>query len=155
MPDVLIQTRVPSEVAEWVTHEAEGDADTVAGWLRRRLMREMNGARVRAWVQQKRMGPWLEQELPRFFLRDAPAHHYWLHPVHVISATERVFAMYSANGKPIPRSSLTDGSVQSFMYPSLHRYVLEGSMNPWAIVTVMFDDAAQRPEITLRALADG
>lgn len=37
---VLVQTRVPKEVAKWMGWHARMDGNTVAGWLRTLLIRE-------------------------------------------------------------------------------------------------------------------
>jgi hypothetical protein len=42
---VLIQTRVPKDVAAWLKRKALDDGDTIAGWLRRFLVSERRFAK--------------------------------------------------------------------------------------------------------------
>lgn len=75
--------------------------------------------------------------------------HYLLRPINIITATQREFGMYSADGRPVPRS-LVVGSA-SLQEPDRHRFILGGSLQPWRIITTMFLERSRLMLITLEA----
>lgn len=147
MPDVLLQTRVPEAIAQAVTNAANVEGDSIAGWLRRKLMRDFSGARIRALLaHERRCDPAvvLTQDFrPPFLLR----------PLREISATERVFGLLYSDGAPVSRDQFYQ--TEAFRQPDTQRFVLEGSPYPWRIVTAAIDAVSCKVELTLRVEGPG
>jgi len=126
--EVLIQTRVPEDVAGWVAEMAYETGDTAAGWIRRLVMRDYRQSTVEAMVRHK------NDCNPLPLLAHFSATHY-LAPTAHITALDREFVLVSLEGEPLPRHQITGQAW--FREPSEHRFVLEGSPNPWRIVTLV------------------
>lgn len=143
MAEILVQTRLPERVAAWVARQADREGDTVAGWLRRLIIREQHGSRIAAWVSHA------ERADPGYIMSLGWAPHYVLAPVRDISATDRVFVLLKPNGTHVGPGGLRD--TPAFERPAEHKFILNGSPTPWSIVTMMYSDSTKLTEITLRA----
>jgi len=126
--EVLIQTRVPSDVAAWVAEMAYETGDTASGWVRRLVMRDYRQSVVEAMVRSKNdCNPLtvLAEFSPTFQLA----------PTNNITALDREFLLMSLQGEPLRRDA-TLGQAW-FRAPSEYRFILQGSPNPWRIVTLI------------------
>ena len=126
MPEKLVQTRVPKDIARKIEEAARDNGDTVAGWVRRVLFRQFGVALVEAWTKPVGSAPddgVTSRCQPQFFLR----------PLRDISASDRVFALHDHARLPMPASALSErGSPLS----GKGRWVmLRGSPIPWEVVT--------------------
>jgi hypothetical protein len=147
MADVLIQTRVPDRVAKWIANRADAEGDTIAGWTRRLFFREATMARVKAWILP------LSGCDPQVVLhRGAPA-NYVLELLRELTPSASVYAVGHGEGtnragSPV-RGETTLVDLPWFRKPTDHRVVLSGSPRPLRIVKALYNDTAQRLELTL------
>ncbi len=124
----MIQTRVPEDVAGWVAEMAYETGETASGWIRRLVMRDYRQSTVEAMVRHKsNCNP-----LP-LLAHFSPTHH--LSPTSHITALDREFLLVNLQGEPLKRSEVTGQAW--FREPSEHRFILDGSPNPWRIVTLI------------------
>jgi hypothetical protein len=126
--EVLIQTRVPEDVAGWVAEMAYETGDTASGWIRRLVMRDYRQSSVEAMVRHKSNCNPL-QLLAHF----SPTHR--LSPTSHITALDREFLLLNLQREPLKRDEVMGQAW--FREPSEHRFILEGSPNPWRIVTLI------------------
>ncbi len=126
--EVLIQTRVPEDVAGWVAEMAYETGDTASGWVRRIVMRDYRQANVLAMVRHK------GESNPLLLLAHfSPTHS--LAATNHITALDREFLLLDSQGQALTRSEVT--GQDWFRRPSEYRFILEGSPNPWKIVTLI------------------
>jgi proteasome lid subunit RPN8/RPN11 len=145
VPERLVQTRVPSDIARKIEAAAKQEGDTVAGWVRRVLFRQFGVVFVEAWTcKAGSVAPddgVTSRCQPQFLLR----------PVRDISASDRVFAVHDHPGKPVPASSLADRG--STVAGSGRWIILRGSPIPWEAVTQYA--VGSIVEVTLRPVHQG
>ena len=145
MPDVLVQTRIPAELASRIAALAGSEGESLASWLRRLIFRGATMQLIHAWSAEKShfdaVRPTLHDREP----------HYLLRPVETISATARVFAVYMSNGAPATRTVGVEAP--PLVEPDRKRFVLCGSLNPWRVVTSMYDESSRLLLLTLEAEA--
>jgi hypothetical protein len=137
--DILIQTRLPGELAAAVAHIADDEGESVAGWVRRLVFREMNVVRVKAWVAHARR---LD---PKLVFAGSTAPTYWLRAHRVITPLDRVFVLTDRYGQPLENEALLEQ--EWFKKPSDFRFVLDRSPTPWRIVTTIGDEITLHAEV--------
>jgi hypothetical protein len=126
--EVLIQTRVPDDVAGWVAEMAYETGDTASGWIRRLVMRDYRQSRVEAMVRHKSNCD------PLPLLAHFSATHY-LAPTSHITALDREFLLVNLEREPLRRDEIIGQAW--FREASDHRFILEGSPTPWRIITLI------------------
>jgi hypothetical protein len=137
----LVQTRIPGEVAEQVDSLAAGEGLSVAAWLRRLILKEINSMYTEAWTAEK----------PVIASQDGPA-SYYLKRVKDLSATEVEFALIHGPAHD-RRGNVTPGylsDVNWYRNPDDYRFFLSGSPMPWSIVRLMHNTTAEEMLIVLR-----
>ena len=148
MSDVLVQTRVPDRTAAWVSQRAEADGDSVAGWLRRLLVREAGMAAVAAWLVSER------QSDPRVFFNDPPKPHVVLELVTRLSGDEGVYTPVDPRtGSPKPERWFRE--TDFFREPEKMRFLMAGSPYPLKLAASQWNTRARRLEWTLRVERNG
>lgn len=142
MPERLVQTRVPKDVAKKIEEAAKREGDTVAGWVRRLLFRQFGLAFVEAWT--RRVGDVASDD----GIRSRTQPQFLLRPLRDISASDRVFALHDHNAVPIAPSAVSEraGSL------GMGWVMLRGSPIPWEIVTQYAVGTVV--EVTLRPVRD-
>ena len=149
MPDVLLQTRVPEEVAEWAREAAAHEAEALAAWLRRLLLREHGRRRVDAWVVSERRAD------PRVHFQHPGHSHYVLEHVRDVSLTSSVWRLLAGMrhknaGSPIVRS-WWENEEPIFSAPGAFRFLLAGSSFSWRLVGSVYDRTSEFVEVTIVA----
>jgi len=140
MTDMLIQTRLPGDMGDAVAHIANDEGESVAGWVRRLIFREVNLAHVKAWVvPARRPNPMLV-----FTNRVPPL--YQLRPRRDITPLDRIFELADPLGRHVQDHALL--AQDWYAKPDDFRFVLDRSPTPWVIVTIIGH------EITLHAEVD-
>ncbi len=148
MSDQLIQTRIPGDLYAWVEAQATRDGDSIAGWLRRLVVRERQhrGTTTKAWVRSLSD---LKKEGPEVVQREYAA-KYLLEHVRDLSEGVRVvrllWASPSRAGKPVSAEDWRESPL--FEKPDEHRLVLDGSPRPWTAEGVV-DEQSGVVELTL------
>src|SRR5262245_49462061 len=140
MTDMLIQTRLPGDIGDAVAHIADDEGDSVAGWVRRLIFREIDLVDVKAWVvPARRPNPMLvftSRELPLYQLRRR----------REITPLDRIFVLADPLGRPVENHALL--AQDWYRKPAQFCFVLDRSPTPWQILTIIGD------EITLHADVD-
>src|SRR3954452_15404336 len=85
MADIVVQTRVPEDVAAGVAFISSDEGESVSAWVRRLLVREVNLAAVKAWVAPAR------GLNPVQVFRGRESNRYVLRPRGVITPLDRAF----------------------------------------------------------------
>jgi hypothetical protein len=146
MPDPMLQTRVPAAVFQRVQAAAEEHSDTVAGWLRRLVIRQTRMNRIAAWLRHHRHA----DPAVHFSPDNHGAPTYFLEPVRDYSALERTFLLFGPDGYiPLPFEDWRN--TPAFMRQSEHVFLLDGSANVWRIVTVLSESTTGLIELSLSA----
>jgi hypothetical protein len=125
MPERLIQTRVPKDVAKKIEEAASRDGDTVAGWVRRLLFRQFGHVFVEAWTRSA------GDVAPDDGVTSRTQPQFLLRPLRDISASDRVFGLHDHNGVPVAPSALTERA--SSLAGSGRWVMLRGSPIPWEV----------------------
>lgn len=145
VPERLLQTRVPTDLAKRIEAAAKQEGDTVAGWMRRLLFRQFGVVFVEAWTcKAGSVAPddgVASRAQPQFLLR----------PVRDISASDRVFAVHDHAGKPLALTSLTERG--SPLAGAGRWVILRGSPIPWEAITQYA--VGSIIEVTLRPVRHG
>ena len=148
MPEHLVQTRVPTAVAKDIARRAEVDGESVAGWLRRLLIREHARTRVDAWARPA------NQADPRVFLYDPPNPEFSLELLTHLSGSETMYSVQNPRTqRPIPERACFEG--WWFKEAAQHRWMLRGSPYKLLMVHGHWNSTAARLEIVLRACDSG
>jgi len=126
VPERLLQTRVPSDLAKKIEASAKQEGDTVAGWIRRLLFRQFGVVFVEAWTRPE--GSATDDGItsrcqPQFYLR----------PLRDISASDRVFAVHDHARLPMPASVMSERG--SSLAGKGRWIMLRASPIPWEVVT--------------------
>lgn len=150
MTDFLVQTRLPKSLETIILQLASLEGDTVAAWVRRLILRELNPPRVGAFVKARMHAD------PRVVLNQGEDPQVYLVALREVSATERVFSLFHGHGSGgavgSPMGERAFLQLPAFTRTAEHQMILRGSPNRWEIVAAIFEERAQRVEITLRAL---
>lgn len=144
--EVLVQTRLPPDVAEWLAAEAEREGLSLAAWLRRLVYRERSVARVGAWVAGR------EDAWRRALEPPAGAPPFLLRRRWELSGTELVFTLCDWTDEE-PLAPVLLEQVQDAEWlrrPETFRFVLRGSSRPWEIVRTLEVRPGGPLEIVLR-----
>jgi hypothetical protein len=150
VPDVLMQTRVPEEVADWARESAAREAEAMAAWLRRLLLREHGRRRVEVWVVPERRSD------PRVHFQHPGHSHYVLEHLRDLSLTSSSWRLLGgardakAAAKPIVRS-WWENEEPIFSAPGTYRFLLAGSPFAWRLVGSVYDQTSEYVEITIAA----
>jgi hypothetical protein len=136
--DVVIQTRVPPEIGAELAFIASDNGESTAAWVRRLIFREINLARVKAWVAPSREDP------VKVFTKGGP-HKYLLHPCRHITALVRTFKLTDPFGTSIQTHMLIEQPW--YQKPSQFRFVLDRSPSPWRIISILTDEITLRVEV--------
>lgn len=125
MPEKLIQTRVPQDIAKRIADAAKHEGDTVAGWMRRLLFRQFGVAFVEAWTRPA------SSVAPDDGVTARCQPQFLLRPVRDISASDRVFALHDHAGAPMTADMLR---ARASSLPGSGRWIiLRGSPLPWEV----------------------
>jgi hypothetical protein len=136
--DVVIQTRVPPEIAAELAFIASDDGDSTAAWVRRLIFREINLARVKAWVTPRGEDP------VKVFTKGG-AHQYILRPQHQITPLVRAFKLADPLGESIGTHTLIEQPW--YQKPHQFRFVLDRSPSPWRIISILTNEITLRVEV--------
>jgi hypothetical protein len=135
----LIQTRLPEEVGAAVAFIASDEGDSVAGWVRRLIFREVSLVHIDAWVMPAR------KVNPVAVFTGSEASKYRLRPRREITALDRVFDLTDRIGQLVPNHVLFDEPW--YKEPHLFRFVLNRSPTPWQIVTFIGHEITLHAEV--------
>ncbi len=125
MPEKLVQTRVPKDIAKRIEEAAKRDGDTVAGWVRRLLFRQFGQVFVEAWTRP------VGSASPDEGVTSRAQPQFLLRPLRDISASDRVFELHDHTGTPIAPSALAE---RGSPLAGKGRWVmLRGSPIPWEV----------------------
>jgi hypothetical protein len=139
----LIQTRIPADAGQRVAAIAETEGLSVAAWLRRLVLKEVNKMHIETWVAEKSV------TTPPTWKAE-----YYLERVHDISATEVEFKLRHGPGSSSPGSSINPNGLRSidwFKRPDEHHFFLHGSFKPWLLVRSFYDTTSDGLLIVLRS----
>ena len=140
MPDQLLQTRVPKDVAKKVAAAAKDEGDTVAGWMRRLLIRHFAVGSVDAWSKPAKSVALDDgittKSQPQFLLRH----------VRDTPAADRVFTVSDHLGAPVTAEVVRARG--SSVFGNDRWWILRGSSLPWEVITQLV--IGDTVEMTLR-----
>lgn len=142
MNEALIQTRIPMDIAERIAGLTNTEGLSVASWLRRLVMKEVNRMKSDAWFARK-------TEIPN---TNGPARCY-LERVHEFSPTEVEFGLLHGPSHPFPGSPMSQEYLSDFAWYNQqdeHRFFLRGNPSPWSIARTVYDNTSGRMLIVLR-----
>jgi hypothetical protein len=146
MQDPLIQTRVPESVLQRVQEAAAERGDTIAGWLRRLVLKETQMNRIGAWLVHHRHADPSVHFSPGNF--SAPT--YYLEPIREHDSLERVFNLYGHDGHTPVLLAEWQGK-PAFRNPADYRFLLAGSPNTWHMATSVHNVTTGIIEVALRS----
>ena len=148
--DILIQTRLPTGVGDWVARECVAEGISVAAYVRRLVLREHDRASTFAWscpVERALEWCWQPPGVPP---------HYLLCRSYEFSSAEVAFRMRKPieEGDPAPATVADLNDEAWYANPGGHRFVLSGSSRPWAIVRTLEVEPGGAVEIVLRMASE-
>jgi len=140
MTELLVQTRLPKPIGEWVLRVAAAEGVSTAAWLRRAVMGIAEGTRIEAWFA--RPGESLDS-----FHYSAPRVHVTLQLLERGAGGRCLFSpmhppTHSHAGQPWSEAWFKDSDL--FRAQQQRVLVLRGSPVPWRILSSMFDSSEQR-----------
>lgn len=150
MAEVLVQTRLPQQAADWIARAAETAGLSVAGWVRSVLLSVATGTRTDAWVVRP------SERVAR--LHGAPPKPHMTLQLLSRGPALSVFTIlhpptHPHAGEPWSEHWFKDNN-DLFTNQHERALVLRGSPSRWSIIHSLFDSGAQRVELALEALLD-
>ncbi len=145
MSEVLLQTRVPEEIGARVQALAQIRGESIAGWLRRTVIKESAMSRIGAWMGHKNhVDPMVT--LDKYNRGEPP---YYLEPVRDYGPLDRVFNLFGSDAvTPVHRQRWQE--TQGFKATDDQRFLLDGSPHVWRIGSATFNSTTGLMELTLR-----
>jgi hypothetical protein len=142
MSDVMVQTRLPGEVAKWLKARADRDGDSVAGALRRLAVAESTKAIVHAWLK-----PEAEADSVAVMGRgEIP--HFHLQVVEHLPFGEILARLYTTDGHRVPGDFWR--STGYFAQLDQHRFLLKGDHRAWKIISSFENSQLKVVELRLK-----
>ena len=136
--DVLVQTRLPPELASWLEKEAATEGESHASWLRRLIFRTAGRSHVDAWLRPAGSSVGKVHEEP--VTLD-------LETVERLSAVEIVFAAHHPGGAPVTEHWFRDSEL--FREPAETCLILRGHPRPCVLTASIWNATSRRLELTV------
>ena len=141
--ETLIQTRIPADAGQKVVAMATTEGLSIATWLRRLVLKEVNRMQIETWVDEKSVTTPPNRKA-----------EYLLERVQDISATEVEFKLRLGPGSSSPGSSIDPNGLRTTEWckkPNGYHFFLRGSLKPWSFVRSFYDNTSAGLLVVLRS----
>lgn len=140
MADVLTQTRLPSDLAEWLKGEADKEGEAISSYLRRMIFRAAGRAHADAWIRAAGINV-------RDMHEAGGPPDLDLEIVERVSAMELICTAHSPDGVPLTELAFRTSGL--FRTDGTRCVVLRGSPYTWQLTASLWETKTRRIELTI------